>query len=355
METWEGPDQRAAIDWTEVEFANLRVGFRWACRRDITTAATIAGHAAMMSRALQNYEPVEWVESVLDDAIAADSAQLPRLYTTACLCQYIGRPHDAIGYARRARQFERDSGHEPFQPGWSAFWEATAHLYVGESDRCLAGMSELASADGLERVMGLAGLAFVLPGVGRMDEALPIAEQALEAAREHGSPMWVAFALAGYGRACASADPFRALAALRQGLDYADQHRLPFIEALIARDAASLEASHGDPGRAFELFDTTIVSFQNAGDHNNLVSTLAYLAVAFTGAGHPEAAATLGGFAFAHSSVSTVVGTDSADLLREELGRVAFDAATAAGRSMDLTEAVRFARDQIDVAAASSW
>ncbi len=75
---------------------------------------------------------------------------------------------------------------------------------------------------------------------------------------------------------------------------------------------------------------------------------------AFTGTGHAAAAATLGGFAFARLGVSTVVGADSTDLPREEPGRVAFDAATAAGRSTDLAEAVRFARDQIDVAAASS-
>ena len=352
LKTWEGTDQRAAIDWTEVEFANLRVGFQWSSQRaDVGTATTIAALAAMMSRALQNYEPVEWVEAMLDDAVAADVAQLPRLYTAACLCQYVGRPHDAIGYARRALQLEADPRYESFQSGWSAFWESTAHLYTGDSERCLAGMSALASAEGLEKVMGLAGLMFVLPAVGRANEVLPIAERALDAARANGNPMWIGFALAGYGRAFTSVDPDRALMALRQGLDYSARHRLPFIGALIARDAASLEAAHGDPLRALELFETTIVSFRDAGDHNNLVSTLAYLAVALAGVGRLEAAATLHGHTSAHASLSTVVGADStAELLRRQFDGSAFDRATAIGRSMDLKDAVRYARDQIDVA-----
>ena len=46
---WDGPDQRVALDWVDVEFANLRAGFRWAAdQHDLATAAAIAAHTAML-------------------------------------------------------------------------------------------------------------------------------------------------------------------------------------------------------------------------------------------------------------------------------------------------------------------
>ena len=43
FDTWDGPGYRGAIDWVDVEFANLRAGFRWATdQRDLVTATAIA-------------------------------------------------------------------------------------------------------------------------------------------------------------------------------------------------------------------------------------------------------------------------------------------------------------------------
>ena len=53
------------MDWIDAEFANLRVGFRWACDRgDIDTAAAIAAHA-QVAFALQWFEPVGWAEELV--------------------------------------------------------------------------------------------------------------------------------------------------------------------------------------------------------------------------------------------------------------------------------------------------
>ena len=47
---WDGPGQRVALDWVDVEFANLRAGFRWAADQDdLATAAAIAAHTAMLA------------------------------------------------------------------------------------------------------------------------------------------------------------------------------------------------------------------------------------------------------------------------------------------------------------------
>src|SRR5688572_24200999 len=46
---WDGPGQRVALDWLDVELGNLRVGFRWATdRNDLVTAAAIAAHSTML-------------------------------------------------------------------------------------------------------------------------------------------------------------------------------------------------------------------------------------------------------------------------------------------------------------------
>ena len=56
---WDGPRQRVAVDWVDVEFANLRAGFRWAADHgDLVTAAAIAAHTTMLGFVLQRFEPV---------------------------------------------------------------------------------------------------------------------------------------------------------------------------------------------------------------------------------------------------------------------------------------------------------
>ena len=45
---WDGPGYRDAVDWVDVEFANLRAGFRWAAdHADLVTATAIAAHTTM--------------------------------------------------------------------------------------------------------------------------------------------------------------------------------------------------------------------------------------------------------------------------------------------------------------------
>ena len=64
---WDGPGQRVALDWVDVEFANLRAGFRWAAdRHDLVTATAIAAHTTLLGQVLMRYESVGWAEEILD-------------------------------------------------------------------------------------------------------------------------------------------------------------------------------------------------------------------------------------------------------------------------------------------------
>ena len=115
---WDGPRQRVALDWVDIEFANLRVGFRWAADRgDLATAAAIAAHTVMLGWHLLRYEPIGWVVEILDAATAADVRQLPRLYSAASVYSQIGHPKAAVGYAQTAVVLAADPRYDPFEPG----------------------------------------------------------------------------------------------------------------------------------------------------------------------------------------------------------------------------------------------
>jgi len=177
---------------------------------------------------------------------------------------------------------------------------------------------------------------------------MAIADDAVTVAREYASPFWIGWALGGYGRAFAEAAPVPALAALREGLDYAERHRLPFWEANLAQDAARLEAVHGELDDALALFSTAINSFHRAGNVAFLAATFASLAVFFDRSERREIAATVYGASTRQPSIGLVPHLrDVVSCLRSELGETAFDRCVASGAAMEIAESVLYAQEQI--------
>jgi predicted ATPase len=348
-DTWDGPRQRVALDWVDLEFANLRAGFRWAVTRgEFVLATAIAAQTAIMAFALQRYEPAGWAEEVLPAAAAADLRHLPRLYNAAGLCAMTGRVDAGIGYAEIAVAMEADPRYDPFELGWSSVLLATAYAYSGRRDRFVEICGGLADQPGLAHVMGLCGLVLMLPALGRADEAVAIAENAVAEGRAHGNPFWICCALYGNGRAFADTDPPRARKALREGLAFAREHRIRYYEARIARNAAHLEASYGELEDALTLFETAIDSFHRAGDHATLATSLAYLAVLFERIERSEVAATIYGTSIHGAGVAKAVNRPSAiDRLQTALGDSLFDHCVSAGAAMEPADAVAYAGDQI--------
>jgi hypothetical protein len=349
---WDGPGQRVALDWVDVEFANLRAGFRWAADQDdLATAAAIAAHTAMLGHTLQRYEPAGWAEELLEAARAAGLSQLPRLYTAASYCIYSGRYEDAVEYARSAVALVAEDRFDGFDPAWTSYRAAMAHFLVGRLDRFMEICADLATQPGPAHVLGRCGLLFALPVAGRDDEARAIAEDTLAAARAHGNPFCIALALDGSGRAFAPADPARAMRVLRDGLVYAQEHRVQLFEASIALQAASLETLHGDLGQALALFAAALDSFHSASNIAVLGTTFAVLAVSFDRFDRPDVAATLYGASTTNQTIiHLVIGLpDAVARLRSLLGDAAFDQCAATGAAMDLAEAVGYARHHIEL------
>jgi predicted ATPase len=305
--TWDSPDQRLALDWVETEFANLRAGFYCAADHgDLVTATKIAAHTAMFCQSLQRYEPVGWAEELLGAATTADVAQLPRLYTAASWCSQIGRPDTGLEYARRAGELDRDPKYDPLDPKWAETVEAVAHLNAGNVDMAAAKSRELASRAGSERVAGLATQAWALPALGRSEEARMLADEAVTAARQHGTPMWIAFALYGYGRAFADIDADKASRAFREALECANRSHIAFFGVVIGPDLARWEVAHGDVDDGLVLFEEALDAAHRAGSHTQVGLALGHLACAFRDLGRDEIAATIYGSSTAYPSIWSV-------------------------------------------------
>jgi hypothetical protein len=344
---WDGQNQPAVLDWASLELANLRAGFRWAADHGhIGTATAIAAHTALIMWPLQVFEPAGWAEELIESADAAGVPQLPRLYTAASLCVFVGRANRATTYAQKAMALARDLRFDGFEQEWSRFLGAAAELHA--TDRPEDALAIVAGQPSvLDRMFELVEL----PNAARSDQARIIADETISCLRERGNPMLYAYGLVGYGRAFTDADPQRALAAFREGLDHSRQHGLPLLEGATAYAAAGLEAELGDLDTALALLDDALEGFQRRGVDTYRAVALAHLAVLFTGINQQEVAATLYGASTHMPSIGIVRHLPQAlDELRVRLGQTTFDHWVATGAAMETSDAVACARQQIRLA-----
>ena len=260
-----------------------------------------------------------------------------------------GHAEAGVAYAQTAVELEGDSRYDPFEPAWRGFWQAAAYSFAGQVDRALEVYTALRTQPGLPGVVGLCGLLYVLPVLGRAEEARAIAEEAVSAARAHGNPFLISFTLQGYVRAFTEVDPTRALNAVREGLACAREHRVTLFETVFATEEAGLEAVLGDVEHALLLFDGAIDSLYRAGNVGNLANTIARLAVICDRIEQPEVAATLYGACTHHTSTVLVNNLPAAvDHLRAVLGDNEFDRCVNTGAAMELAQVVLYARTEIE-------
>ncbi len=350
---WNGPGWRHAVDWVERELDNLRAGYRWSAERGhIEVATDIAAHAALMGFSVQLFETVAWAEELLDAATAADVPRLPRLYTAAGYACFAGRPDAACHNAHRATELEADDRYDPCEPGYAMFVEALGQVYCGDLDRYVELTGEVAKRYGADRGYGLASYVDGLQSAGRTEEALTLTEQSVAAARDLGNPYWIAYALWIAGMVFSRSDSRRALAAWDEGVSFVREERVHFFEGFLARDAARLHTSDGEPEAALVLFNDAVVSFQRAGNVPQLIITLASVPALFERLERFEAAATLLGAMSRHESSFHHV-PELADLegrLASKLPAARLRELLAAGAAFDLDAAAGYARQQMDVA-----
>jgi predicted ATPase/DNA-binding CsgD family transcriptional regulator len=352
-EHWNGPMWRDAVDWVETELGNLRTGYWWsAARGDAEVATDIAAHAALMGFSVQRFETLAWAEELLDDAAAADVRRLPRLYTAAGYACFAGRAEAARANAHRATEIEGDPRYEACEPGYASFIEALGSVYCGDLDRYIELTGAVAKQYGSARGYGLASYVDGLQSAGRIDEALELAEGSVAAARTLGNPYWISYALWIAGMAFSKRDTRRAFAAWDEGVAVVREHRVQFFEGFLARDAARLHTTDGEPEAALVLFADAIAAFRQAGNVPQLIITLASVPALFERLDRPAPAAMLlGALSREPSSYNHVPElADLEDRVSRALGKSRFAELMSEGAELDLGDAAVYARQQIDVA-----
>jgi DNA-binding CsgD family transcriptional regulator len=352
-EHWNGPGWRDAVDWVEVELANLRAAYQWSARRgDVEVATDVAAHAALMGFSVQLFETIAWAEELLEPASTADVRRLPRLYTAAGYACFAGRAEAARANAHRATELEVDGRYEACEPGYAPFVEALGSVYCGDLDRYVELTEGVARRFGSDRGYGLAAYVDGLQSCGRVDEALGLAEESVAAARKLGNPYWISYALWIAGMAFSRADVRRAFAAWDEGVAFVREHRVQFFEGFLARDAARLHTSDGEPETALVLFNEAIAAFQRAGNVPQLIITLASVPALFERLDrHAPAAMLLGALSREPSSFHHVPELGELDQrIARALGPARTEELISAGAALDLGDAAVYARQQIDAA-----
>jgi len=353
FERWNGPGWRDAVDWVEVELGNLRSGYQWSeARGELEMATDIAAHAALMGFSVQLFETLAWAEELLEPAAAADVRRLPRLYTAAGYACFAGRAEAARANAHRATELEVDTRYDACEPGYATFVEALCNVYCGDLDRYVALTGTVARTYGSDRGYGLASYVDGLQSSGRIEEALGLTEESVAAARSLGNPYWISYALWIAGLAFSKADVRRAFAAWDEGVAFVREHRVQFFEGFLARDAARLHTSDGEPEAALVLFAEAIGSFHRAGNVPQLIITLASVPALFERLDRlAPAAMLLGSLSRETSSLHHVPDLgDLGDRVSRTLGPTRTAELMSAGAALDLSGAAVYARQQIDVA-----
>jgi DNA-binding CsgD family transcriptional regulator len=315
-------------------------------------ATDVAAHAALMGFSVELFETIGWAEELLEEAALADVRRLPRLYAAAGYACFVGRAAAATAHAHRATELETRAGYESCEPGYATFIEALGQVYCGNLEQYVELTRGVAELPGAGRAYGVAAYVDGLQASGRLEAALELTDDAMEAARDLGNPYWVAYTWWIVGLAWSKSDPSKALEVWDEGLAHVREHDIAFFEGFLARDAALLHTSDGQLETALTLFGSSIETFARAGAVSQLIITLASLPALFERLGRPAVAGTLLGAmsrepaSFHH--VPTLVDLD--ERLHVALGDETAQRVAATGGDMDLTEASTYAAHQIDVA-----
>jgi DNA-binding CsgD family transcriptional regulator len=318
----------------------------------VEVATDIAAHAGLMGFSVQLFETLAWAEEILDRATAADVRRLPRLCTAAGYACFAGRAPAAREHAHRASELELDERYDACEPGYASFVEALCNVYCGDLDRYIELTRGVAERYGSDRAYGIASYVDGLQSAGRIEEALALAEESVVAARSLGNPYWISYALWIAGMAFSKADVRRAFAAWDEGVAFVREQRIEFFEGFLARDAARLHTSEGEPEAALVLFADAIAAFMQAGNVPQLIITLASVPALFERLDRPAPAAMLVGALSRQPGSAHHVPElgEFGDRVARALGKTRAAELMAEGAALDLGDAAVYARQQIEVA-----
>jgi predicted ATPase len=357
---WDSPRQRDAYTWFTSELANLRTAFRWAADRgDLDTAIGVALCADFLGILVEQYEPVTWVEELLDAARTVRHRRLPHLYAAAAQCYAAGRVGDAVNYLEASEQMTKTKDFDlvPYEIQTST---GIVYAVAGQPERwadlC---RSVIAEQDG-DHTITRACLVMALYFLGNGNEARVASAGLLAAADATDNPNTACFALLAHGGAYVDSDPFAAYDSYRRALTVARESGNRQLESAVAvmlcvlvtnQGESMFAETAGDPIDTFDYLTVTIRRYHDAGSVSLLRNPLAILAAVFDRLGRHEEAAIISGFAANAMTRASFPQIEKAIAhLRDMLGDQTYASLARKGETMATTEIVTYAYDRISEA-----
>jgi predicted ATPase/class 3 adenylate cyclase len=346
------PRQREALEWFEMELANLRTAFRWSLDGgDVATAARVAVEAGLFGWLRLNFEPVLWAIDALN---AARATRTPDLLTVAAYCQFIGRLDESCRFAEEAIQLVVQGGQavRSTKPWWLL---ALAHFHSGNVEGGIQVLRSGAARHEEQPWLWCSCLQVMFLAVdGRDEEAIYLADKVLPLARASGVPSVEACALQYSARAYGTCDVTVAIEMLEEATKIDQTHGLTIMEVTALRELAVWLGRAGEVRRALAIVLGSLKSLEAAGDWIISRYTLAQLLLLLEQVRCYESAAVLSAEVEGAMSAATDRARMDAALAhsREALGEVEFERLAAKGAAMPFPELVHYAEEQIRLALA---
>ncbi|MGA5467136.1 ATP-binding protein [Mycobacterium sp. NPDC050041] len=352
LDLWDSPRQREAYAWFLDNLANLRAAFRTAADNDdLDTAAAIVTLAGFLGLWVEVYEPAAWAEEIIGAAESVHHPRLGQLYLVASTCQFAGRVEDAIRHAEASHDvMPEDSDGVVFS--LTPLLDSV-YLAIGRPDLWAGQCRSRVTASSDSRAFARAGLVMALMAMDEHADAIAMAGGLVEAAEASDNPAALSFALLSYGTALRDAEPMVSLAAVRRGLQVAQDNRIRANESVLAMALCKYEADTGDPVAALDGASVAIRNYHDSGNLSVVGVPLANLAYLLDRLGRYEPAATILGYAYTPMAVVTIPGLDDTIThLRGVLGDTTYEALSRDGEAMTIATITAFAYEQIDQARA---
>lgn len=345
---WDGPRQPEAYRWLTTEMPNLRSAFRWAAdHQELDTAATIASYVALFSWMIEIYEPITWVEELIEPARTSDHPRLAYLYVLAAQCYTSGSIESAVRYCDLGAEVV-DSGRYSIPFGIEGMLYSP-YVYLGQPDRAVEWCRSQIRKGRDTHTSITMGLIICLAVAGRHAEAIPLTDELVAAAEATHNPYVLSYALLACAIGLFYADPVRAVEANRRGLELAEstgnRGNATYLLSMVAR----LETRHGDPIEALSFVARAIRNYLDSGNPTNMATALGIAAIVFDSMGRYEPAAVAAGFGFIPLNAAAMPELETTiSHLRDVLGNSAYESLARRGKTMTLSEIAAFANENID-------
>ncbi|MGN6335103.1 ATP-binding protein [Mycobacterium sp.] len=362
MALWDSPRQREAYDWFTSELANLRAAFRWAADHDdLDVAISVAWYASFLGLWVEQYEPVAWIEEIIEPARAVRHRRLVQLYVLASQTYATGRIDEALNYFEVGEQLSRSTDFDSV-PYDMQYASGVVYSAAGNPQRWVELCRRAIAAQTVPLTVSRACLCIALCLLGKGDEARLAADGLLAAGDVTDNPNTTCFALLGHAIAYTDSDPVAAYNGFRRALNIARETGNRQLESAVATTLCVLVANADDPSfgtpdddtiNALDYLIVTIRRYHDAGNVTMIQNPLTILAAVFDRLGLHEQAAIMTGFAATEMARAGYPKIDASIAhLRDVLGDQTYEALAHKGGMMTTAEMVTYAFDQIDQARA---